>query len=131
MLAKAEGRDVYDELVTAEITTFLGGCHGAYDLIASADTLNYFGTLKRVLAAASGAIRPGGCVAFTVEKADPGEAAAGFQLHPHGRYSHTEAYVRRVLGAAGFIPVHIAEEVLRRGISEDVAGLVVLAHKPE
>ena len=78
MLAMAEGRDVYDELVTAEITVFLGGCDHTYDLIVSADTLCYFGTLEPVFAAVFGALRRGGCVAFTVEKADPGKAGSWF-----------------------------------------------------
>ena len=76
-------------------------------------------------------LRPWGCVAITVEKAGPGEAAVGFHLHSHGRYSHTEAYVWQVLGAARPKPVHSEEEVLRSESGEDVVGFVVMARKME
>lgn len=131
MIAKATGRDVYDELFTAELTEFLCGRRAAYDVIVSADTLCYFGVLGPVLAAAGDALRSGGIFAFTLEKFEGDEAAApdGFHLHPHGRYSHTERYVRDILAEAGLTPVPIVEAILRIETSKPVAGLVVTAHK--
>ena len=43
MLAKAKGRKVYDDLIQAELTDFLDEKSQAFDIIASADTLCYFG----------------------------------------------------------------------------------------
>ncbi len=131
MIAKATGRDVYDELVTAELTEFLHGRPAAYDVIVSADTLCYFGVLGPVAAAACGALRNGGIFAFTLEKSEADEAAApdGFHLHPHGRYSHTERYLRDTLAEAGLTSVSIAEAVLRIESGKPVAGMVATARK--
>jgi predicted TPR repeat methyltransferase len=128
MLAKAKGVGLYDALEAAELTAFLEGRADAYDLIASADTLCYFGALEPVLAAAAGALRPGGRVVFTLENAGQ-DAGPGFRLAPHGRYSHTKAYVRRCLAAAGLELRALEDDVLRKEGGKPVAGLMVLAEK--
>jgi predicted TPR repeat methyltransferase len=131
MLAKASGRGVYDDLVYSELTAFLSSRHAACDLIVSADTLCYFGTLDAVLRAAAGALRGDGRLMFTVEHASQEDAPKGFRIHPHGRYSHTERYVRDMVGQAGLSLTSIREEVLRKEGDKPVAGLVVVAHKPD
>lgn len=131
MIAKATGRDVYDELITAELTEFLGSRLAGFDIIVSADTLCYFGVLGPVAEAAAGALRGEGVLVFTLEKFedDAGVSADGFFLHPHGRYSHTEPYVRKTLAEAGLTPFSIGEAVLRTESGRPVAGLVVVARR--
>ena len=131
MLAKARERQIddrptYDELVEGELTAFLRARPLAYDLIVSADTLVYFGPLEDVLGAAAGALLPGGHLVFTVEQA-PDDAAGGFRLNPHGRYSHAEAYLRRTLAAAGFAEPLIDRVILRQELKVPVAGYLVTA----
>src|SRR6185503_20048517 len=69
MLAKARARKAYDELIEIELAAWLAGRSAEFDLIVSADTLCYFGALEQALAGAAGALRPGGRVIFTVERA--------------------------------------------------------------
>ena len=126
MLAKAEARGVYDELVTGELTAYMGAHPGAFDLVVSADTLCYFGVLDQAFAAAASTLRPGGLLVFTVERIPPEEDAL-HRLNPHGRYSHSEAYVRRELAAAGFGVVKIDRATLRLENRTPVDGLVVTA----
>ena len=131
MLAKAGRRQVYDALVKAELTAFLREAGPArYDLIVSADTLCYFGELRGVLDGAVQALRPHGWLIFTLE-ALPGEGEAGFQLHPHGRYSHREAYLREVLAAAGLAIGSLRRDRLRMESAKPVEGWVVSCRKEE
>jgi predicted TPR repeat methyltransferase len=127
MLAQAEERHVYDELVKGELTTYLRSMPGAFDLIVSADTLVYFGDLDDVVAAAAAALRPGGRLIFTVEESV--DAAVEFSISPHGRYTHTRRYVERILGSANFGTEIITADLRTEG-AVPVAGLVVRATKP-
>jgi predicted TPR repeat methyltransferase len=128
MLAQAKEKQVYDELLQTELTGYLRGSREAFDVIISADTLVYFGALDEVVAAAAAALRPGGLLVFTVEHAR-GESAPDFRLELHGRYTHTQPYVERVLTAAGLTP-GIAHAELRMESGVPVAGLVVRGRKP-
>jgi predicted TPR repeat methyltransferase len=127
MLDVARGRAVYDALEAAELTVWLEAHPRAYNLVVSADTLVYFGALERVLAAAAGALRPGGRLVFTVEEAAEEAAPGGHRLHPHGRYAHTRRYVEGALGAAGLATIAIAAAELRKENLAPVRGLVVSA----
>jgi predicted TPR repeat methyltransferase len=129
MVAKASGRGGYDDLITAELTAFLIDQPTAYDLIVSADTLCYFGELDKVFVAAAGALRSGGRLVFTVEHISVEDESAGFSINPHGRYSHTDAYVQDMLVAAGLSVDSITVETLRNEMKKPVAGLVVIAQK--
>ena len=130
MLEQARARGIYDALNEEELTQFLAARHDAYDVILSADTLCYFGPLDAVTRAAAGALRPGGWLVFTVERADDAEAPQGHRINPHGRYSHTSAYVAKTLAECGLESSEIVEDVLRREAGSPVRGLVVTARKP-
>jgi predicted TPR repeat methyltransferase len=125
MVDKARPRNVYDELVVGELCAFMFTRPGAFDVIISADTLVYFGALEEAAAAARQCVRPGGVLAFTVERLV--DAEEPYRLQPHGRYAHREDYVRRVLLNAGFARVDIKPVVLRRERGEDVHGHLVAA----
>jgi predicted TPR repeat methyltransferase len=128
MLAHAREKNVYDALKKAELTEYLLDNSEAFDLIVSADTLVYFGDLESVLAAATGALRPNGLLAFTLELMVGGEARVDYRLEFHGRYSHARAYVERLLVAARLQP-EILHAELRMESGAPVAGLVIRAKK--
>jgi predicted TPR repeat methyltransferase len=130
MLKRAGVRRLYDELVIGELTAFVGAAPAAWDLIVSADTLVYFGDLSAAMAAAQRGLRPGGHVVFTLERADDGEAPQGFRINPHGRYSHTEAYVRQALSSARLEPRALTHVHLRMELKKPVDGLLVVASRP-
>jgi predicted TPR repeat methyltransferase len=127
MLAHAREKQVYDELVKEELTDYLSGMRGGFDVIVSADTLVYFGDLSSVLAAAAGALRPGGLFIFTLEDAGVG-SAVDYRLALHGRYNHSRVYVERLL-AAHRLESEIEAAELRMEAGTPVAGLVIRAAK--
>jgi predicted TPR repeat methyltransferase len=129
MLKRAALRRLYDELILGELTAFVGAVAAGWDLVISADTLVYFGDLAPVMAAARRGLRPGGHLIFTLERASDEEAPQGFRINPHGRYSHTEAYVRRVLAAAQLEPRQVAPAHLRLELKQPVEGFVVVASR--
>lgn len=129
MLERARSRGMYDDLKHEELTKFLESCSAAYDVVLSADTLCYFGPLAAVFRAAAGALKPGGWIAFSVERADESEAPQGHRLHPCGRYAHTRRYVTRALAESGFEQCDVVEDVLRQEAGAPVNGLVVVARK--
>ena len=128
MLDQARERGVYDELVKGELTAYLRSCREAFDVIVSADTLVYFGALEEVVAAAANALRPDGCLVFTVEELAGAGEGADYCLRPHGRYTHSRVYIERLITNAGLKPV-IANAELRIEAGAPVDGLVVRAEK--
>ena len=128
MLAEARNKQVYDELVQDELTCFMRSRPGGFDLVASADTLVYFGDLSDVAAAAHAALRPGGLFVFTLEELVCEGDDSDRRLEPHGRYAHGAGYVERVLRESGFsVAMMHAEIRLESGVP--VCGLVVRASK--
>jgi predicted TPR repeat methyltransferase len=133
MLEKAHERNIYDHLELAELTAYMSapGQAARYDLIVSADTLVYLGDLKAALGAAAAALRPEGLLVFTLERIeeDDPEGQGGVRLMPHGRYAHTERYVRTVLAAAGFDAVQTDKVHPRTENRAPVEGLLVSARR--
>jgi predicted TPR repeat methyltransferase len=127
MLRQAARTDVYDALVEAELVAFMSERDGAFDAIVLADTLVYFGGLEQALAAATNALRPQGCLVFTLERATASADDAGFAIQSSGRYRHSQIYVERTLHQAGFICRRIDVETLRQERGKSVAGLVITA----
>jgi predicted TPR repeat methyltransferase len=127
MLAQAREKQLYDELVHIELTEYLRNHADSFDVIVSADTLVYFGALENVIAVASGALRSGGLLIFTLEHG-VSTSAPDYHLETHGRYTHARPYVERLLEMNGLTP-EIGQAELRMESGVPVAGLVVRARK--
>lgn len=88
------------------------------------------GDLRPVLAAAAKALRPGGRLIFTVKKAGDGERGnRGFFLQHHGRYCHSEEYVRGTLSDAGLFVREVTFAVLRLEAAQPVQAIVVSSRR--
>ena len=129
MLEKARQKQLYYRLVESELTHFLEQHGGVFDLAVYADTLCYFGDLQDVLRASAHALSSPGTLLFTLEALHFEDGARGFQLHPHGRYSHTPAYVRKTLQDCGFSQISIHTDSMRQEVGKPVEGLVVSARR--
>jgi predicted TPR repeat methyltransferase len=128
MLARAEGRHVYDELFHLELCSHLLEHTHHFDLIVSADTLIYFGDLRLLMRAVAAALREGGLFAFTIECRDSGQSDS-FELTPSGRYSHSRSYVETKLVEAGLSTLSVESFVLRKERGNPVAALLFVCKK--
>lgn len=132
MLKKAEAGGHYAHLEKAEIGEFLSRSTAAFDLVTAADTLIYFGDLSTVFGQVSRALRADGYFVFTVEAMQSQDVAAGvggYGLHASGRYRHRRDYVLAQLQANGLALVHDSDQVLRKEISQSVAGMLFVARQ--
>jgi predicted TPR repeat methyltransferase len=127
MLDQAQARNVYDELVKRELTSYLGDSAGMFDVIVCADTLVYFGPLDAAVTTSARALRPGGRLIFTIEALGDHEGA-GYSISPSGRYRHRREYVERVLAQAQLQPKIVPAE-LRLEAGDPVEGLVAQGTK--
>jgi predicted TPR repeat methyltransferase len=127
MLQLASERGGYDELVEQELTSYLQTHPNAFDWIVSADTCIYFGKLATLLQAAAQALRPGGYLVVTVERAT---TSAPFELLPHGRYCHSPVYVTATLAEAGFEEPSLDVHPIRTENSTPIMALIITARKP-
>jgi predicted TPR repeat methyltransferase len=120
MLEKAGSRGVYDELWAAELTAYLESRPGSFDVVTAADVFVYIGDLRPVLAAMGAALRPGGAVFFSVERATEGT----YDLQANARYAHSIEHVRAAAAEAGLREVSIEQEVLRKERLSPVYALI-------
>ena len=128
MATRAQATGLYDGIEVAEITEWLSS-PGAppFDLIAACDTLIYFGDLRQVVFPAARLLRPGGWIAFTVERGE----TIPFQLTDSGRYTHSETHIRDVAREAGLHVASLTEGLLRYEYGKPVIGLVTVLRKDE
>jgi predicted TPR repeat methyltransferase len=125
MIDRARARGCYDELVTAELSAFMRSRPNDFDAVICADTLVYFGALDEPLSAARETLHPAALLIFTLEALSLD--GADHRLELHGRYTHSEAYVRRILPASGFDLQRMSRETLRQERLQSVIGYLVIA----
>ncbi len=128
MLDLAQTKGVYTDLYKAELTEFLGASPGHWQLIVSADTLCYFGSLQVLLQAVHSALMPGGWLVFSVEALEGEEDRA--EIQPSGRYAHSPGHLRSALAQAGLHLQALRGEVLRKEGGKPVDGWLVAAQRP-
>jgi predicted TPR repeat methyltransferase len=128
MIERAQARGCYDEVVVAELSSFMRARAGEFDAIFSADTLVYFGALEEPLSAACVALQASGALIFTLET-QPAASSENYRLEAHGRYAHGEAYIRGALHAAGFSVVECSASTLREERGAPVTGAVIAARR--
>ena len=128
MVKVARTRGLYDALHVAEVTAFLTQTdRDAFHLITACDSLIYFGDLRQVIVPAAQWLRPGGLIAFTVERSD----RAPFQLTDSGRFAHHVDHVREVAGESALAVVSVDDAVLRCEYGSAVDGLVAVLKTPD
>lgn len=126
MITVARRLNIYKELHVAGIVEFLADQTSAYDLILAADVFVYVGDLSQTFCRVSGALRPAGLFAFSVEA----NSSDTWLLEPTRRYSHGLPYLKQLAAIHDFAEKTVRPVVLRVDNGKDVHGLVVVLEKP-
>eukprot|EP00611_Tribonema_gayanum_P021883 TRINITY_DN42_c2_g1_i1.p3 TRINITY_DN42_c2_g1~~TRINITY_DN42_c2_g1_i1.p3 ORF type:complete len:273 (+),score=118.69 TRINITY_DN42_c2_g1_i1:1-819(+) len=143
MVDRARATGAYDELHVGEIAETLRQMPGQADAVVAADVFLYSGDLSPALDACAAALRPGGVLAFTLERisaeqcdadADaPGggqQQCAGWKLLRSGRFAHVRGYVEAAAAAAGLKPRAYSEHVPRLESGRPVPGHLFVFERP-
>ena len=125
MLAKAAQRRVYDELVEADLMTFLNETPERFNLILAADTLVYLGNLEEFFRAAALATPAGAILAFNIETT----TKASYIVLPSGRFAH-DLTALPGMAAPWFEIVAQRRAILRSEANGKVEGALVLMTAP-
>ena len=128
MLKHAAEKQVYDELVQAELTEYLSVTTGVRRRSSPPTRSCTSARSRRVAAARRGAAAGRTVRLHRREEAEP-ELAQSYRIQPHGRYTHGAGYVERCSASADWSQ-HIGRAELRMEAGLPVAGLVVRAAKP-
>ena len=122
MLAAAAQKNIYDELVSVNITAWLASQAAVFDLALAGDVLVYFGELHELMAAAKHALKPGGHFAFNVEV----NAKSDYALTTSGRFAHHQSYLECLAKDHGFTILSTDSFALRQGDGVPVFGYLCL-----
>jgi predicted TPR repeat methyltransferase len=125
MLDKARQRNLYDQLVRADLIDYLQDQQASCDLLAAADVFVYIGDLGPVFGRAMAAVRVGGMFCFSVEAGTDG-ISGNFALQASQRYAHSLTYIQRLAQEFGFAVIEAERRLARQDHGIDIYAWVVL-----
>lgn len=122
MLAKAQQRGVYQQLMCADILDYLQSGDAEIDLLIAADVFVYLGDVAPVLQQAKRRLVRHGLLAFSVEHTDQ----ADYLLQASQRYAHSFAYLQRLAAQYNFQIEISQSHNLRREHEHMVRGQLIV-----
>jgi predicted TPR repeat methyltransferase len=124
MLAVAKNRNIYKELICADINVAIKQYQNQ-DLIIAADVLSYFGALDTICHLVYNALNPGGIFACSVESGD----TYPYILATTIRYQHHEQYIKEMLEKNNLLLIDCRKTILRKQHQGHIDGYIVIACK--
>jgi len=125
MLAESQKKNIYHQLVQADVIDYLRLNEEKFDLLAATDVFVYIGDLRPVFMQAYKSIRAGGYFGFSVESMQRGQ----YKLYASGRYKHSLGYITSLSHEFGFSEINSQPIDLRKESGNIVAGYLVLLQK--
>lgn len=122
MLDQARARDIYEELIQADIAEHLHATPQRYDLLIAADVFIYIGALEVLFQGARRVMDTGGIFCFSVEAAKDG---VDFELRPSQRYAHSERYLRALAAEHHFEVASLTRQTVREDQRQPIDGYCV------
>ena len=125
MLAIAEKKNIYTELVQADLSIFLMNTDQQYDVVVAGDVLVYIGDLTTVFAGVQKVLKSGGLFVFNVEKGEREDYA----MTPSGRFTHKRDYIKKLASSCGFEMTTMDTVALRTQAETSVEGYLYVLRK--
>lgn len=122
MIGECRRKGVYNELHAGDIEDYLARTSERFDLIVAMDVLCYFGDLRPLIQHCARILKPGGILAFSVERSD----GSAWLFHRYGHFVHSASHLRDAAQTAGLREIQMTECALRRELDEDRIGYVAL-----
>jgi predicted TPR repeat methyltransferase len=126
MLQRARQRQIYDQLICAEVTEYLQAQTAKYDIAVAGDLFIYIGDLSMVFEGIGKSLRSSGLFGFSIEASKDED----FVLTDSLRYAQSVAYLQRLANNSGFIIQSMEPEAIRQEQKTDVNGYVVIIRTP-
>lgn len=98
MVAEADKKGCYDQLIVGDVVDSLNKMKEPVDLMLAADVLTYLGDLDPLFFSAAHCVLPGGFFLFSTEHSEEN----GWQLRPTGRYGHHPHYILQLADKHGW-----------------------------
>jgi len=138
MLDKARARQLYQRLDCADLIEMMRAePASSYDLIVAADVFIYVGKIDEIVQQAKRLLRPGGCMAFSIETLEPAQGTSteahstaaplpDYRLEKTSRFTQSIAYVERLAQQQGFKALAMSQATIRKEGLTPVNGCLVL-----
>ncbi len=125
MLAFAKEKNCYDELICAEINTYLANTKDQFDIVIAGDALVYVGDLTDVFSNVSKILKKDGLFLFNAEIS----AKKEFVLLPTGRFAHQKAWITKLAKTNNLEVLHYQTIVSRLQNNEPLEGQVFVLRR--
>ena len=127
MLAVANDKNVYNQLVEADLLSYCNEGHSLCDVVIAADVFTYFGALEDIVESISRRLKTGGRFVFSISENNISND--DYKLHISGRFTHTKKYIEGILKNADLRVHSFDDEILRVEGNEPVRGWIISAFK--
>lgn len=127
MIETAKTRNVYTELHHLEIGAYLQEAEpGSFDIVVAADVFVYVRGLEKIFSLCAAALRPGGFLAFTIERIVDHvvETDNDRILQESGRYAFSQNLIRNLAKRYKYRVVHEQNTNLRQDHGVAIPGTV-------
>ena len=118
MLAQAERKGLYDQLIKDDVIDGLALLQQSFDLILCADTVIYMGRLDNLFQAVAERANPGALFILSTESSSDQDLV----LRDTGRYAHSDAYIQGLAREHGFDTVAYQQQNLRTELRQWLQG---------
>lgn len=127
MLEIAAQKNIYDELITSDLTHFLKNKKSTYDLVIAGDVFVYIGDLAPLFSEISTALREKGFLVFNAEIEINEES--DFKINQSGRFLHHKKYLEILAANNNFSVAFYQTSITRTQNNEPVYGHIFVLKK--